>query len=612
MSQESPRGGNNNNNNNLYPSLNSSSKQINNSNNNGLLEQQQYAIDNNQSHQGWLHKKGEKGVMQLWKRRYFVADVDAINYYSDALLKDFRGTILYEHLRQIQPTTSAVWTDNRYFQLDTNRSRVYYLFADDQETANQWMDNLRFLKEAHKYKKQQQQRQQEQQQQQQQSTNTTIPKERSLYDESDDDSQYGSSYPAGSVGSSYPPPHHHMNNNATSPYRDFLNFATPSFNHFDSIGTPIQVPPPVESSLHVPPRPPGPMRTIDPSMLKFITPSEGRDVQIYYESITHFANLLMHANHEYNLLSLYLVLSTLDWDNKKTQPLPYPCTPPYESDIVFPYFVYSLHLTRSEIIHRWKEGATLVTQIDNFTKKKRKNYLMILENEDRETFLNRNILLLNYAQTNLVAGRKMPSIEDSLAVVVDRFLENYEALPSFKYGSFLWREIENADKTGLLQDVEKPLLKNFTHAYLLYQKLHLENKNNTKFKMDPIINQKYENASHQFSLILHQLPSISTFSGHIQRTIVKIFHLWHRDLPLCELTSTFEVSYYRNYKVFARILSKLDENAFPQLFNAIRDIRDTLYHVIEKHIGEFDLKNVDTTPIEPIINSHISPPLYLK
>eukprot|EP01133_Synstelium_polycarpum_P019005 gene19005-22750_t len=297
-----------------------------------------------------------------------------------------------------------------------------------------------------------------------------------------------------------------------SPYRDFLNYVNvaPSqgFSHYDSIGTPIQSPTPVMSSFHIPSRPPGPLRTIEQTTVNDIIPNEGKDLEIYYQSITYFSGLLLKKQeNEFNLLALYMVLSTLDWDNKKTQPLPYPCTPPYESDIVYPYFTYALQLTRT---------------LDNFSKKKRKNYLAILENEDRETFLNRNMLLLHYALQNTIVGYKLASIEDAVLVLIDRFLENYESLPSFKYGSYLWKEIENTDKDNTMSQQDKILIRNFTHAYLLYQKLHLENKNNTKFRLDPTITQKYENASHIFSLVLHQLPAITPYSGLLQNAVDSI------------------------------------------------------------------------------------------
>ncbi|EFA83566.1 hypothetical protein PPL_02632 [Heterostelium album PN500] len=520
-------------------------------------------------YEGWLQKKGAKGLIQTWKKRFFIANIDSIKYYADEKQVDYRGNILWEHVTNIQFSTSAVWSDNRYFEIQTNRGRVYFLFADDQYFSLNWINALKkihaayivrrdHIRQAVEKQAQAEQAKQEQLNQQKQYEEQLIQQQQQFQ-------------------------------NSNSPYREFTNYIHQGFSHFDSIGTPIASPPPIDSSLHIPPRPPGPLRTLDHETVKSIVPSEGKDLEIYYESTTYFANILMaKPQNEYHILAAYLILATLDWDNKKTQPLPYPCTPPYESDIVYPYFTYCLHLIRT---------------IDTFTKKKRQNYLLILENEDRETFLNRNMLLLSYALNYTVMGNKLAVIEDAILVLIDRFLENYESLPSIKYGAFLWKEIEQADKNNSFTPSDKAMLQSFTHSYLLYQKLHLENKNNNKFKLDPIITQKYENVSHNFSTILHQLPILTPFSGHIQRTIVKIFYLWHRDLPLCESTSTFEVSVYRNYKVFIRILSKLDSIQFTQLFNSVKEVQETLYRIIERNIGVFDMSKVDISHLQSIMSN---------
>lgn len=203
----------------------------------------------------------------------------------------------------------------------------------------------------------------------------------------------------------------------------------------------------------------------------------------------------------------------------------------------------------------------------------------------------------------MISGNKLAAIEDSICVLIDRFLENYESLPSFKYGGFLWKEIEAATTTQEISSKDKTTFKNVLMSYLFYQKLNLEKKNNTRLQFDSTISQRYESVGHSFSQLLHQHPLFTPYQGHIQRTIVRIFFLWQKDLPLCESTSTFEVSVYRNYKVFSRMLNRINSFIFPQLYTSIKDIRDLLFKIVEPQMGGFDINNIDSTSLDSIINS---------
>jgi len=546
------------------------------------------------SYSGYLSKKGDKGVMLLWKKRFFVVDLDSIRYYTDSTGQEQKGAIQWDNVKNIQFSKFSVWDDRRYFEIITNSKRIYYLFSEDQLISLEWVENIKKILQHYKILKES-------------PPLSPKPIEQQPPPQPEDYRSNIFSY------ENQPQQQQPQQQQTKSMYKDFLNFAAPSFSHYDSIGTPIQSTD-NGSALFIPSRPPGPLRELNQDLVKDILPTEGRDLDDYYKSTIYFSNLIMASGSDYSLLSCYLILSILDWDNKKTQPLPFPCTPPYESDIVFPYFTYLLQLTRNEIIHRWQEGATYCTQIDTFSKKKRKNFSNLLENEDRETFLQRNLLLLNFISKSLISNR-MGVIEDSLLVLIDRFLENYESLPSFKYSQFLWKEIENNNNNNnnnqdneeqqqqqqQLQSSDKLVLKNFLTAYLYFQKLSLEKKNNTRLQFDSSINQKFEYISQNFSRLLHQHQMISRYQGSIQRAIVRIFFLWQKDLPLCESTTSFEISIYRHYKVFSRMLSKIHSCEFAQLFSSVQDIKDSLYKHIEPQMTAFDINHIDSTSIDSII-----------
>ncbi|KAM9964795.1 hypothetical protein ACTFIW_004581 [Dictyostelium discoideum] len=575
---------------------------------------------------GWLQKKGDKGVVLLWKKRYFSVDRNSINYYTDQTLQEQKGSIQWESVSGIEFTNaSMLWNDCRYFEIQTKPKRTYYLFSEDQVVSLDWVTNLQKLWNHYKQ------------------SLVLINHDNSSNGSNNIDNSYSNNVnnfdsaaaaatatsPTSDIGvtttttttettneytncnDSFNNNNNNNNNNGfeensqyrSSQYKDFLNYSQPYYNHFyDNIGKPIQ--PQNDSLLNIPPRPAGPLRELNQELVKDILPSEGMDLDFYYQSTVHFSNLLLTSGSDYALLSSYLILSILDWDNKKTQPLPYACTPPYESDIVFPYFTYSLQLIRNEILNKWQQkGPNYCTQIDLFSKKKRKNFPLLLENEDRETFLQRNLLLLNYTLKSLIGGNKLAIIEDSICVLIDRFLENYESLPSFKYGGFLWKEIEAATTTQEISSKDKTTFKNVLMSYLFYQKLNLEKKNNTRLQFDSTISQRYESVGHSFSQLLHQHPLFTPYQGHIQRTIVRIFFLWQKDLPLCESTSTFEVSVYRNYKVFSRMLNRINSFIFPQLYTSIKDIRDLLFKIVEPQMGSFDINNIDSTSLDSIINN---------
>ncbi|EGC29327.1 hypothetical protein DICPUDRAFT_99869 [Dictyostelium purpureum] len=583
-------------------------------------QQQQQQEQNNVLYAGWLQKKGDKGVVLLWKKRYFIVDKKSIRYFTDQTQQEQKGSITWETISGIEFTNSALWNDCRYFQIETVSKRVYYLFTEDQVVSLDWVTNLQkiwnFYKQSIALLGNNS------------SNNNENNTSSNVYDSLDNnyknnvnnfDKASAAASPTNSDSSNGSVNSNNNNNNVNNygfddfnnnssngqykQYKDFLNYSQPYYNHFyDNIGKPIQQQ--SDSLLNVPPRPPGPLRELNQELVKEILPMEGKDLEFYYQSTVHFSNLLLTSGTDYILLSCYLILSILDWDNKKTQPLPYACTPPYESDIVFPYFTYTIQLVRNEILNKWpQQGPTYCTQIDLFSKKKRKNFPLLLENEDRETFLQRNLLLLNYILKSLLTGNRMATIEDSVCVLIDRFLENYESLPSYKYGNFLWKEIEQgSDQNGETSSKDKLTIKNILTAYLLYQKLHLEKKNNTRLQFDSLMTQRYDSVGHKFSQQLHQFPLLAPYQGHIQRTIVRIFFLWQKDLPLCETTSTYDVSIYRNYKVFSRMLQKTNHN-FPQLQSAIKEVRDSLFKIIENQMGSFDINNIDSTSLDSIINN---------
>lgn len=114
--------------------------------------------------EGWLLKKGEKGPIKNWKRRYFRQQKEALVYYRTDVTQDPLGNILltqgmdgdcvltfyllfllkiYFFMKiviSVHPTHD--FKDRKFaFQVNT-KGRVFYLAAESEEQFHYWITGM--------------------------------------------------------------------------------------------------------------------------------------------------------------------------------------------------------------------------------------------------------------------------------------------------------------------------------------------------------------------------------------------------------------------------------------------------------------------------------------
>mmetsp|Transcript_4272 Transcript_4272/g.11934 ORF Transcript_4272/g.11934 Transcript_4272/m.11934 type:complete len:237 (+) Transcript_4272:244-954(+) len=93
--------------------------------------------------QGWLSKRGKKGVTKGWKRRWFVHVGDELQYYvtpDDAA--SLKGSISLSDILSVTATAPAnKATGKTAFQINTP-PRIYQLMADNEEAMRYWVEGI--------------------------------------------------------------------------------------------------------------------------------------------------------------------------------------------------------------------------------------------------------------------------------------------------------------------------------------------------------------------------------------------------------------------------------------------------------------------------------------
>jgi len=144
---------------------------------------------------------------------------------------------------------------------------------------------------------------------------------------------------------------------------------------------------------------------------------------------------------------------------------------------------------------------------------------------------------------------------------------------------------------------ERPLVKQLLWAYLVFQKLKLEDDQIGFMARDPFVT----NAFTTVLTIFHQTLSIPSLVGvqrDIQSVMMKIFGTWQRDLPLLNPSLLRGDSLHlaqTNLRIVTRIMAK--SLAFPQLYEALQKLRST----IEQRINQELVPAQNNTPF-PTLN----------
>jgi hypothetical protein len=95
--------------------------------------------------QGYLHKKGDKGLRKTWKRRWFSLEKDKLFYYKNPSDKQPISFIAIQRIELIQPTIPFDSVSKKMpeacFQLETP-GRIYYLMAENESLQEEWTSVL--------------------------------------------------------------------------------------------------------------------------------------------------------------------------------------------------------------------------------------------------------------------------------------------------------------------------------------------------------------------------------------------------------------------------------------------------------------------------------------
>lgn len=86
---------------------------------------------------GWLSKKGEKGLVKLYRRRWFVMDEERIRYYRQSDEREQRGHIEVDNIRNVRRSSGSSLRFD-IFMRSSAGGRVYELQADNKEEFDKW------------------------------------------------------------------------------------------------------------------------------------------------------------------------------------------------------------------------------------------------------------------------------------------------------------------------------------------------------------------------------------------------------------------------------------------------------------------------------------------
>jgi len=515
------------------------------------------------AHTGWLQKRGEYGL-RTWARRYFETTLEGIEYYLDETKKVRRGIVKYSDIISVTNVSYGVLSSDGYFEISTRKKieegktddkgtgRIYYLFAASKEEAVEWVSAINKWKE---------------------------------FSEDKDKTPATPINPCETTSTT----------RTDSPYAQFLDFQATHANSAQPIlhNTPLDLDYIASSTIYYnplqpPTAPPRPLRQLSDFQVQEVLLAEGDILKGYIDAQINCCNILMSQNlnmtsnitlqqkeKKSSLLCAYLVLCGLDWDNRNTPPTPFPCSPSYESDSVFSYFVYAISLVRQDILDSWPiDGATVVTQIDTWIKRKRMDHQILVQQEDRQAFLNRNLVLIYQIKQAYLT--RFPQLDDALAVLIDRFLDACDRLPQTRYGELLWKGVESR-----VPEQDRAGAKALLWGYLIFQKLKLENDKVSFTSRDPYLSGRYLTILNNFQNAIAEL-SLSHLQRDTQITMMKIFGMWQRDLPLLNLTlgtrGEVKIIALSNARTVSRVLARLASvNASSQLCDALSALKVALY-----------------------------------
>eukprot|EP01052_Picozoa_sp_SAG31_P018817 SAG31_NODE_1348_length_8693_cov_4.345008_4_plen_192_part_00 len=91
--------------------------------------------------EGWLLKRGAKGFVKSWKRRYFVLNSNnALEYFTTDAKTEKKGEVDLHGCLKVRPVEAS---KERPFELElVFDSRLYRLAAEDQQELCQWLAML--------------------------------------------------------------------------------------------------------------------------------------------------------------------------------------------------------------------------------------------------------------------------------------------------------------------------------------------------------------------------------------------------------------------------------------------------------------------------------------
>eukprot|EP01137_Pigoraptor_chileana_P033342 Opistho-2@24069 len=96
---------------------------------------------------GWLYKRGDRGPIKLWKRRWFATDLGGrLYYYGTHRGSEPYGYIDIDKITGINIVPDAEQDKNHATFIVSVPGREYFLQAHDAEAMNKWIESLDFVR----------------------------------------------------------------------------------------------------------------------------------------------------------------------------------------------------------------------------------------------------------------------------------------------------------------------------------------------------------------------------------------------------------------------------------------------------------------------------------
>eukprot|EP01113_Clastostelium_recurvatum_P032737 TRINITY_DN4242_c0_g1_i1.p1 TRINITY_DN4242_c0_g1~~TRINITY_DN4242_c0_g1_i1.p1 ORF type:complete len:597 (-),score=147.76 TRINITY_DN4242_c0_g1_i1:76-1866(-) len=520
--------------------------------------------------QGWVSKLGDKGI-RTWSKRYFILDHEGLSYHVDENNTAApRGKITLADIVSVEHSTPSLLggflgASGGYWQIQSVTGRIYHLHCDNPEHVGRWVDTLRVRK-----------------------------------------NPPGAPHPSEPLASeqhpppSLPDPVLAAPSQPVSPYAAFIEFER---SRLPPPSAPLAPAPLSQVVLHPPPQPPRPLRLLTDQMMKEMMFEEGTPLKVYTEIMQQCCDVLgQQVSMPISCLHLvcaYLVLSSVEWDNRNAKPSTYAYAPAYDADPVAPYMTYAIALIRRDILEGQDlpvgDAPILLTQIDTWIKRKRRDHEFLVQREDRESFIKRNIILVQFVRhyhlSQAGQGYHFALLADATLVLIDRLLDALEHLPPVVYARAL--------STGVGangQDTPQEDIHNTLGAYLMFQKLKQENDRMGFADKDPYLVNLYVSVLNAFSQCMTSAGGqptpptvVSSFLAGNQRQIqsimMMIFMKWQRDMALLYGASSADpyALFLLNMRIVARTASKINRALFPRLVDSLLELMSGLHARMPVH-----------------------------